>query len=94
VVQGDFMSKEIMYFIYVLQSEKDNKFYIGFTGDVDRRIKDHNEGKNLSTKNRRPFKVLYYEAHTSKHDALRRELYFKTAKGKASFRQILREALK
>jgi len=47
----------------------------------------------LSTQNRTPFKLLYYEAHLSKKDALRRENYFKTTKGKTTLRQMLREAL-
>ncbi|MBL7072880.1 MAG: GIY-YIG nuclease family protein [Candidatus Omnitrophica bacterium] len=83
-----------MYFVYVLKSLKDDKFYIGFSEDVKRRIKDHNSGKVLSTKDRRPFKLIYYEAHLSKKDALRRENYFKTTKGKTTLKQILRETLK
>jgi len=82
-----------MFYVYVLKSLKDGKFYIGFTEDVKRRIKDHNSGKVLSTQKRKPFKLLYYEAHLSKKDALRRENYFKTTKGKTTLRQMLRESL-
>ena len=82
-----------MNFVYVLLSDFDNKFYIGFTDDVERRLKDHNSGKVPSTAPRRPFKVIYYEAHLSKDDALRREEYFKTAKGKTTLKQILRNSL-
>ncbi len=83
-----------MYFVYVLKSLKDDKFYIGFSEDVKRRNKDHNSGKVLSTKDRRPFKLIDYEANLSKKDALRRENYFKTTKGKTTLKQILRETLK
>jgi putative endonuclease len=82
-----------MYFVYVLLSLQDKKFYIGFTENVERRLADHNAGRNTSTKCRRPFELMYYEAHGSKDDALRREMYFKTAKGKTTLRQVLRTAL-
>jgi len=83
-----------MYFVYVLFSLKDKKFYIGFTNDLERRLREHNSGKNISTKSRLPLKLLYYEAHLSKGDSSRRERYFKTTKGKSSLKQMLRESLK
>ena len=82
-----------MFYVYVLLSLKDEKFYIGFTGDLRRRLKEHNAGKNISTKSRRPLKLVYYEAHLSKADAERRERYFKTTKGKATLKQMLRCSL-
>ncbi len=82
-----------MFFVYVLQSLKDGKLYIGFTADIENRIKEHSSGKNASTESRSPFKLAYYEAHNSKKDALRRESYFKTSKGKATLRQMIRNYL-
>lgn len=82
-----------MCYVYVLLSEKDNNFYIGFTENIEQRLDEHNSGKNVSTKLRRPFNLVYYEAHISKQDALRRERYFKTAKGKTTIKQILKDAL-
>ncbi|MDD4352046.1 MAG: GIY-YIG nuclease family protein [Candidatus Gracilibacteria bacterium] len=81
------------YYVYVLQSKKDNKFYIGFTTNLDRRIKEHDEGKNISTAKRLPVELIFYEAYLSKGDALRREKYFKTAKGKTTLKQMIREFL-
>jgi len=83
-----------MYYVYVLLSLKDNKFYIGFTSDLKRRLKEHNAGNNISTKSRLPLKLVYYEAHLSKTDAQRREGYFKTSKGKSTLKQMLRDSLK
>jgi len=83
-----------MYFVYVLLSLKDDKFYIGYSKDLKRRLKEHDSGKNTSTKSRLPLKLIYYEAHLSKADAARRERYFKTTKGKSTLRQMLRESLK
>jgi len=81
------------YYVYVLSSLKDGCFYIGFTNNLKKRFSQHNSGQVLSTKSRRPFKVIYYEAHTSKKDAKRREQYFKSTKGKSTLRQMLRNAL-
>ena len=57
-----------MYYTYVLQSEKDRKFYIGFTKDLRQRFKEHAKGLVESTKNRRPLKLIYYEACLSQED--------------------------
>ncbi len=63
-----------MHYIYVLQSEKNrNKIYIGNTDDLQRRLKEHNNGGNYSTKTDRPHRIVYYEAYLSKSDALSRE---------------------
>jgi putative endonuclease len=83
-----------MFYVYVLISLKDNKFYIGFTNNLQRRLKEHNSGKNISTKSRLPLSLIYYESHLSKGDAERREKYFKTTKGKSTLRQMLRESLR
>ncbi|MBI5872865.1 MAG: GIY-YIG nuclease family protein [Candidatus Omnitrophica bacterium] len=56
-----------MYYVYVLLSLKDKKFYIGFSEDVKKRLADHNAGRNTSTKPRRPLKLIYYEAHLDPH---------------------------
>jgi putative endonuclease len=82
-----------MFYVYVLLSLKDHKFYIGYTNDLKRRLSEHCTGKNISTKPRLPLKLIYYGAHLSKSDAMRRERYFKTAKGKSSLRQMLRDSL-
>ncbi len=62
-----------MYYVYVLHSVKDKKLYIGCTSDLKRRFEQHNEGENISTKSRRPFKLVYYESYLSKKDAMIRE---------------------
>jgi len=78
-----------MFYVYILQSEKDNKLYIGFTVDLKERLKNHNYGENTSTRFRRPFKLIFYEAYLNKEDAQRRERYFKTNKGKITLKQML-----
>ncbi|HCC22810.1 TPA: excinuclease ABC subunit C [Candidatus Falkowbacteria bacterium] len=81
------------YYVYVLQSLKDNKFYIGYSAEVDRRVLEHQRGENVSTAKRLPMILVFYEAYLSKKDALRREKYFKTTKGKTTLRQMIRETL-
>ncbi|MEK7503367.1 MAG: GIY-YIG nuclease family protein [Patescibacteria group bacterium] len=62
-----------MYHVYVIQSKKDQKLYIGFTNDLRRRLSEHNQGLNKSTKYRAPFKLIYYETYASIKDAMIRE---------------------
>lgn len=71
-----------MYYTYVIISQKDNKLYVGYTKDLKHRFSQHNDRKVESTKNRRPFKLIYYEACTNMHDAIKREKYFKTGFGR------------
>ncbi len=82
-----------MFYVYILQSRKDGQFYIGFTKNLKKRIKDHNTGGTKSTKSRKPLKLIYYEAHRSEKDARRREKYFKTNKGKSTLKQMIRNTL-
>ncbi|MBU2574361.1 MAG: GIY-YIG nuclease family protein [Elusimicrobia bacterium] len=62
-----------MFYVYILKSATDGQFYTGSTNDLKRRYKEHNDGKVLSTKSRRPFDLVYYEAYKSEHDARHRE---------------------
>ena len=58
-----------MYYVYVLLSKKDSKFYIGLTKDLKARFESHKNGCVKSTKERRPLKLIYYEAGLNKKDA-------------------------
>jgi len=80
-----------MYYVYVIQSLKDKKLYTGYTNDLQRRIEEHNAGRNEVTKDRKPFRLLYYEACHQKGDALRRELQLKTGFGRAYLKKRLSE---
>ncbi len=82
------------YYVYILLSLKDNHFYIGFTDNLERRLKEHEQGKNISTSKRLPIKLIFFEGHLFKEDALRRESYFKTTKGKTTLKQMLTEFFK
>jgi len=74
-----------MFTVYILQSEKDNKRYIGFTENLERRLDEHKSGKVKSTKNRRPLTLIYKEEYPSKSEAMLREKEIKSKKGKFIF---------
>jgi len=78
-----------MYFVYILQSLLDKKFYIGFTHDIKSRFLQHQKGGVKSTKNRRPLDLVYYEAFKREEDARRQEIFYKTSQG----RRILRKRI-
>jgi putative endonuclease len=63
--------------VYVLRSESDSGFYIGFSADLKRRLSEHKRGASFATKSRGPWKLIYYEAYLNQEDALGREKYLK-----------------
>jgi putative endonuclease len=78
-------------YVYLLRSEKNGSFYVGFTHDLKERLAKHNKGLNPSTKPYVPWELLYYEAHRSEADARRREHYLKTTAGDRALHRMLRE---
>ena len=70
---GGAIPPAFMHCVYLLQSNKDKSYYIGYTSDLRLRYQDHQEGKVESTKNRRPLQLIYYEAYSSKDLAQKRE---------------------
>ena len=82
-----------MFYTYILISEKDDKFYVGYTDNLKRRIKQHNNGDVESTKYRRPLKLIYYEVCLNQKDAIHREKYLQTTYGKRYIRNRLKNYL-
>lgn len=85
---------ETMFYVYVLRSQKDLEFYTGFTSDLRERLLQHNSGLSKSTKSRIPLDLIFYEAYLNKYDALRREKYLKSTKGKTTLNSMLKEYLR
>ena len=83
----------MFYYVYILRSDKDNKFYIGHTNNLKRRLVEHNRGDNFSTKPRGPFNLVYYEAHSNEVDARNREKFFKTGWGRQYINKVLKNYL-
>jgi putative endonuclease len=78
-----------MYKVYILQSEKNGKYYIGYSSNLDKRIKQHNGGINISTKGGVPWKIIYTEDYNDKKDAWLRERQIKSYKGGEAFKKLL-----
>jgi len=83
----------MLYYTYVIQSLKDNKWYTGVTDNLRKRFNKHNTGKVSSTKGRRPFKLIYYEACLNKNDAMAREKFLKSGMGKRYLKNRLKRFL-
>lgn len=79
-----------MYFIYVLKSKKDTNFYVGKTKNLKERLEEHKNGNVPSTRNRRPFDLVYCEVSRNVKDATHREVYLKTAWGKRYLKNRLK----
>lgn len=82
-----------MNYVYILQSQKDGKWYTGATGDLRKRFKEHNLNLVLSTKGRGPFELIYYEMCLNEKDMWSREKYLKTGYGKRYLRNRLKRFL-
>jgi len=83
----------VMFYTYVIQSQKDHNFYVGFTKDLKQRFEQHQKGTVSSTKDRGPFELVYYEACLNKYDALKREKYLKSYHGKMFLKKRLNSYL-
>ena len=82
-----------VFHVYVLRSESDCGFYIGFSRNLRARVRQHQDGESLATKSRGPWKLIYYEAYLNQEDALGREKYLKSGSGRRFLRAQLRHYL-
>ncbi len=78
-----------MFYVYIIYSKKLNKFYIGSTDNLQKRIIAHNRKKSPFTTRGVPWKLIYYEAFIEKIDALREEKFLKTGKGRERRKYLL-----
>ncbi|MBM4277703.1 MAG: GIY-YIG nuclease family protein [Deltaproteobacteria bacterium] len=70
------------YFVYVLKSESTSSSYVGHTSNLEKRIVEHNNNKSLSTRGKKPWRLVYKEEFTTRSEAALREKYFKSVKGR------------
>lgn len=70
------------YFTYIIKSKIADKYYIGETDNLERRLKLHNDGNSISTKAYIPWELVYFEKFDTKSDALKREKQLKKMKSK------------
>ncbi len=82
-----------MYYIYVLESKQSGQWYTGSTGNLRKRLSQHNLGQSTWTKRGIPWKLIYYEACLDEEDASAREKYLKTGAGKKYLKTRLKRFL-
>lgn len=77
------------FIVYLLISLKDSRTYLGSTDNLKRRLFQHENGKCISTKDRRPFKLIYTEEYDTLTEARKRERYLKTRHGRRELHKIM-----
>ena len=70
-----------MYYVYVLENNV-GRWYIGQTDNLMMRLNRHNNNEVKSTKNHGPWQVIYTEKHNLRTEAMRREEYLKSGRGR------------
>ncbi len=66
-----------LFWVYILQSEQDDSFYVGYTSDLQRRIAQHNSGETRYTATKKPWNLVHTESYPDKSQAIKREIYIK-----------------
>ncbi len=80
LLENLYPAHNFMYCVYLIQNKVTKEIYIGYTNDLRKRIIEHNQGLNKSTKYRKPLLLIYYEAYVSLKDAQIREKKLKKFK--------------
>ncbi|MEN8125306.1 MAG: GIY-YIG nuclease family protein [Bacteroidota bacterium] len=78
-----------MFFVYVLYSLRFERTYTGMTKNLSRRINEHNDKQNKSTKAYIPWELIYQEEFKSRAEARKREKYFKSGNGREFLKTII-----
>jgi len=83
----------LMFYFYILRSLKNQHLYLGFTPNLEQRLKSHNNSENKATKPNIPYELVYYSAFKNEKDAINCEQYFKTTAGWKRIRKMLKNTL-
>lgn len=83
-----------MFYVYLIMDKLNGSFYTGMTSNLRQRLAEHKRGKTQTTAKMDVLELVFFEAFKSKIDAIRREKYLKTSKGRSSLRQIVRDSIK
>ncbi len=76
--------------MYILQSEKDGRYYIGSTDNIEERVRRHNKGYSRYTKGKGPFKLVYKEDYNTRSEAKKREYYLKSLKSRIALEKLIK----
>jgi putative endonuclease len=78
-----------MYYVYILESLKNNSYYIGCTNNTENRLRQHNAGKSRYTKNKGPWLIRHTETYQSLKEARHREKQIKSWKKRAAVEKLI-----
>ena len=78
-----------MFYLYVLRSQQTGGLYVGSAADVEKRLQRHNRGDAKSTRHGVPWAVLHTESFVTRLEAVRRERYYKTGRGREEIQRLL-----
>ena len=79
----------MVYYVYILKSESTDRYYIGSTGDIEKRLKEHNAGKTRSIKAFRPYRLIYKEELPTNREARQREYFIKSQKSRKFIESLI-----
>ena len=77
------------FFVYILKSLKNGRYYIGFTNNLERRLIEHNAGETKGNRYFGPFKVVYKEEYNDPTEARKREYYLKSQKSRKFLESLI-----
>ncbi len=77
------------YYVYAIKSEIRNYIYVGMSNNVERRYKEHNAGKEFTTRRYKPFKIILIESYRTRMRARQREKYLKSGVGKEYLKNVI-----
>ena len=79
-----------MFKVYILKSSNYNRYYIGHSANIEKRLREHNAGKVRSTKAYRPWEIIYFEVKSDKKEAYKREMQIKSFKHGEAFEKLIK----
>jgi putative endonuclease len=78
------------FFLYILQSQKDVRYYVGISKDIKTRLDQHNRGVGKFTRSKRPWRLMYTEEYNTRPEAARREKQIKNQKSRSYIESLIR----
>jgi putative endonuclease len=80
-----------MYYVYIIESQKSNRYYIGQTDNLEKRIERHNKGRNLSTKAYIPWSLKWWQEYETRSEAMQIEKKIKSIKKREGITKFVKE---
>ncbi len=78
-----------MYYTYILYSRIIDKYYVGSTNDLERRLADHNRGKDKFSRQGKPWQLMYFEKYETRAEAFSRERAIKKKKSRVYIEKLI-----